>query len=132
MGDFPSRRTLLALSALTVLGACSQIMLHTRFVVDDTARASYRDALDDFLRHYGYRASEWRPSYGYWEFDGVYEGLRTRFWIAKLDPSRFEAWFTYKDDLFGAFASGAKLLEIVKDFERRILATGAHIEDGYS
>lgn len=127
-----SRRSLLALSAVVPLSGCSRVMFSVRFTIEDSAREMYEAALHEFLRRYAYRETEWRPRFLEMPFEGVWEGLRTHFWIGAPEPNILEAWVVYKDDLFGAFAPGPDVWDIGEDFQHMISAVeGVRIEQGY-
>ncbi|MEZ5958858.1 MAG: hypothetical protein R3C30_00330 [Hyphomonadaceae bacterium] len=104
----------------------------TRYAVENASRQNYDAALFEFLQHYEYRGTEWRPGFGPTEFEGVWEGLRSRFWISRTEQNLLEAIAMYKSDLFGMFAPGVDLLDIGDDFRRRISSVeGVSIAQGF-
>lgn len=107
-------------------------MFYTRYTVDASASTAYRRALQAFVQRCGYHETNWRPNYGSWNFEGVYEGLRTRFWISRVEPGLFEVLFDHKWDFIGMFAPGAEVTDIGRDFERTICSVeGVRIAEGY-
>ncbi|MEZ5955908.1 MAG: hypothetical protein R3C27_01665 [Hyphomonadaceae bacterium] len=131
MSEALSRRTLLALAAAMPLSACSQVMFLTRFTVESASCQAYEAALHGFLQHYRYRDTEWRPGFGSMNFEGVWESLRTHFWISR-DQNVLEALAMYKTQLFSMIAPGVDVLAIGDDFSRRISSVeGVHFEQGF-
>ncbi len=128
MSEAATRRSLLALFGVALVGACSRPDWEVAFEVGDDAKARLRGVLDGFTKHYGYHKTAGAAD----ALDGEYEGWRSLLSVSHRDTREFNAAFHHKMDLWLALGPIADLGALLDDFKSRIAEVeGVRILEGY-
>ncbi len=125
--DTPTRRAVLALSALALAGGCSRMAYDVGFTVTPDAMPRLLEVVEAFTRAYGYRQIAGPNGVG-----AEYAGWRSRFWMVHSEADRYFAAFYHRTDLWLMFGPHADLYAFLDDFKSRIVQVeGVRILEGY-